>query len=41
MKNNKSRLLAFLTFLAWVGFGVSIALILLYLGIIFSVKGIG
>lgn len=40
MKNNKSRLLAFLTFLAWVGFGVSIALILLYLGIIFSVKGI-
>lgn len=40
MKNKKSRLLAFLTLLAWVGFGISIALTLLYLGIIFSVKGI-
>lgn len=39
MKNKRSRLLTFLTLLAWVGFGISIALTLLYLGIIFSVKG--
>lgn len=39
MKNKKSKLLGFLTFLAWIGFGVSIVLMVLYLGIIFTVKG--